>query len=78
MQEFRIRIRSFDEVKDFIRISTSQPFPVYIGNDRQMANSTSYMGLMSLDHTGDLLVQTDCSDSEFLNFRKQAARFLAE
>ena len=78
MQEFRIRIRSFDEVKDFIRISTSQPFPVYIGNDRQMVNSTSYMGLMSLDHTGDLLVQTDCSDSEFLDFRNQAARFLAE
>ena len=78
MQEFRIRIRSFDEVKEFIRISTSQPFPVYIGNDRQMVNSTSYMGLMSLDHTGDLLVQTNCSDCEFLNFRKQAARFLAE
>ena len=78
MQEVRIRIRSFDEVKDFIRISTSQPFPVYIGNDRQMVNSTSYMGLMSLDHTGDLLVQTDCSDSEFLDFRNQAARFLAE
>lgn len=78
MQEFRIRIRSFDEVKEFIRISTSQPFPVYIGNDRQMVNSTSYMGLMSLDHSGDLLVQTDCSDSEFLDFRKQAAQFLAE
>ena len=78
MQEFRIRIRSFDEVKDFIRISTSQPFPVYIGNDRQMVNSTSYMGLMSLDHTGDLLVQTDCSDSEFLDFRNQIARFLAK
>ena len=35
MQEFSIRLRSFSEVQDFIRISTAQPFHVRIGNDRQ-------------------------------------------
>ena len=78
MQEFRIRLRSFSEVRDFIQISTSQPFHVRIGNDHQMTNATSYMGLMSLDLTDALLVSCDCSDSEFLEFRRQSACFLAE
>jgi len=78
MQEFRIRIRSFEEIREFIRISTAQPFQVFIGNDRQTANATSYMGLVSLDHSGDLRVTSDCSDSEFQEFRRQSARFLAE
>ena len=78
MQEFRIRIRSFEEVREFIRISTAQPFRVLIGNDHQTANATSYMGLMSLDHSGELRVSFDCSDSEFQEFRRQSARLLAE
>jgi phosphotransferase system HPr-like phosphotransfer protein len=78
MQEFRIRIRSFEEVREFILISTAQPFRVLIGNDHQTANATSYMGLMSLDHSGELRVSFDCSDSEFQEFRRQSARFLAE
>lgn len=78
MQEFRIRLRSFAEVRDFIRISTAQPFHVRIGNDHQMTNATSYMGLLSLDLNDKLLVSCDCSDSEFQEFRQQSACFLAE
>ena len=78
MQEFRIRIRSFEEVKAFIQLSTSQPFTVYIGNHRQKANATSYMGLASLDLSRELLVSDECSDCDFQEFRRQSARFLAE
>ena len=78
MQEFRIRIRSFEEIKEFIRLSTSQPFTVYVGNQRQNANATSYMGLASLDLSRELLVSSECSDSDFQEFRRQSARFLAE
>ena len=78
MQEFRIRIRSFEEIKEFIRQSTSQPFTVYVGNQRQKANATSYMGLASLDLSRELLVSSECSDSDFQEFRRQSARFLAE
>ena len=78
MQEFRIRIRSFEEIKEFIRLYTSQPFTVYVGNQRQKANATSYMGLASLDLSRELLVSSECSDSDFQEFRRQSARFLAE
>ena len=78
MQEFSIRLRSFSDVQDFIRISTAQPFHVRIGNDHQTTNATSYMGLMSLDLNHKLLVSCDCSDSEFTEFRRQSACFLAE
>ena len=78
MQEFRIRICSFEDVKEFIRLSTAQPFAVYVGNQRQRANATSYMGLASLDLSRELLVSSECSDSDFQEFRRQSARFLAE
>ena len=78
MQEFRVRIRSFQEVQDFIRLATAQPFRVYLVNDHQVANATSYMGLASLDHSQCLWVRTECSESEHEAFRLQAAAFVAE
>ena len=48
--EFNIWIRSFQEVQEFIKLATVQPFRVFVGNDSQKANATSFMGLVSLDH----------------------------
>ena len=78
MQEFCVRLRSFQEVKDFVQLSTRQPFPVYLENDHQIVNATSYMGLVSLDHSNDLRVKAECSETEALAFRRQAARFAAK
>ena len=76
--EFNIRIRSFGDVQEFIRLATTQPFRVFLGNDYQSANATSYMGLVSLDHSHPLRVSADCGEEEFKRFRQQAARFFAE
>ena len=78
MQEFCVRLRSFQEVKDFVQLSTQQPFPVYLENDHQIVNATSYMGLVSLDHAHELRIKMDCSETEALSFRKQVARFAAK
>lgn len=76
--EFNIWIRSFQEVQEFIRLATVQPFRVFVGNDSQSANATSFMGLVSLDHRHPLRVSADCGEEEFKLFRQQAARFAAE
>ena len=76
--EFNIWIRSFQEVQDFIKLATVQPFRVFVGNDFQSANATSFMGLASLDHRHPLRVSADCGEEEFKLFRQQAARFAAE
>jgi len=76
--EFHIRIRSFQEVQDFIALATVQPFQVCVGNDYQSANATSFMGIVSLDHSRPLRVSANCREEDFLRFRQQAARFAAE
>ena len=76
--EFQIRIRSFQEVQEFVKIATVQPFRVFLGNDHQSANATSFMGVVSLDHRRPLRVSADCGAEEFARFREQAAPFWAE
>lgn len=76
--EFRIRICSFQEVQDFVKLATVQPFRVFLGNDYQSVNATSFMGIMSLDHRHPLRVSADCGEEEFAKFRQQAIQFAAE
>ena len=76
--EFHIRIRSFQEVQDFIKLATVQPFRVILGNDFQTANATSFMGVVSLDHRRPLRVTAECGEEEFKRFRQSVARFLAD
>ncbi len=76
--EFQIKLRSFRDVQEFIQIATVQPFRVWVGNENQKANATSFMGLVSLDHRRPLWVRADCDPDAFLRFRRDAARFAAE
>ncbi len=76
--EFHIRIRSFQELREFIALATAQPFRIRLGNEFQWANATSFMGVVSLDHRRPLLVSADCGEEEFALFRQQATRFAAE
>lgn len=76
--EFYIRIRSFQEAQDFVKLATVQPFRVFLGNDSQSANATSFIGILSLDHRHPLRVSADCSEKEFSIFRQQAAQFAAD
>ena len=78
MREFCIRIQSLQDVQDFVALATAQPFQIRLSNDYQSANATSIMALVSLDHRRPLHVSADCSDAEFAEFRRQAARFAAE
>ena len=76
--EFNIRIRTFQEAQEFIKLATVQPFRVNLGNEFQSANATSFMGVVSLDHRRPLRVSADCGEEEFARFRQLAARFWAE
>ena len=78
MQKFNIRIRSFQEVQEFINLATVQPFPVLVGNDVQQVNGKSFIGMVSLDHTRPLLVQADCDMPAVERFRSTVHKFLAE
>ena len=78
MQDFRVRLRSFQDVQAFVRLSAAQPFRIFLENDHQRVDATSYMGLVSLDHRDSLRVSSDCSEGQYKAFSLQAASFAAE
>ena len=69
MQEFSIKIHSFQQVRDFVSLATVQPFCVLVGNDRRRVNGKSFMGMFSLDYREPLMVRVDCKGEEFQQFR---------
>ena len=78
MQNFYIKLRSFQEVQEFISMATVQPFAVLVGNEAQQVNGKSFIGMVSLDYSRPLLVQADCDWQALENFRGVVHKFLAE
>ncbi|MBE6958222.1 MAG: hypothetical protein E7447_03595 [Ruminococcaceae bacterium] len=78
MQNFYIKLRSFQEVQEFISMATVQPFPVMVGNEVQQVNGKSFIGMVSLDHSRPLLVQADCEECALESFRNVVQKFLTE
>ena len=76
MFEFHIVLSSLQQVQDFVSLAMVQPFEVMVGNDHQLINGKSFMGLFSLNCQEPLQVTVRCSEEEFLRFRQDASRFL--
>mgnify|MGYP003317896631 CR=1 FL=1 len=77
MREFHIMIRSLQDVKDFVALSSAQPFPVIVGSDSQNINGKDFMGMFSLDYRYPQRVQVRCSEEEFASFLQAAQAFVA-
>ncbi len=77
MREFRIRFHSFRDVQEFVNLASAQDFPIIVGNDAYQVSATSFMGMFSLDYTGDLKVTVTCTDEQWAKFRPETERFLA-
>lgn len=77
MREFYISIHSFQQMRDFVKLTVDQPFEVTVGNDNQRIDGKDLMGMVSLDLSRPVRVRMHCSEEEFTHFRDHAARFLA-
>ncbi len=76
MKHFRIMIRSFADVQEFVALSSAQPFEIVLG-DGQQINGKSLMAVLGLNFRHPLLVSANCDDTQFASFQTAAARFLA-
>ena len=77
MREFEIRLRSVQDVQDFVALATTRPFPVLVSDDHHRVNGKSFMEMFCLNFSNRLIAAADCSDWEFDQFRNEAWRFLA-
>ena len=78
MKEFTIQIHSVQDVQAFVALSTSRPFPVWVGNEHHQVSGKSFMELCCLDYSRPLRAIADCSDEEFQSFLRDADRFLVK
>ena len=76
MREFDMVLNSLQQVQRFVSLAMIQPFEIMVGNDHQLINGKSFMGLFSLNCQEPLQVTVRCYEEEFLRFRQDASRFL--
>ncbi len=76
MREFKIRFRSFRDVQEFVNLASAQDFSITVGNDSYHVSATSFMGMFSLDYSGDLKVTVNCTDEQWERFSRETERFL--
>ena len=75
VQEFIIHLSSVRDVEDFVRISTAQPFPVYLDDGAHRVNGKSFMEMFCLVLTRPLRVTLECSDEQFRRFYDLTQRY---
>ena len=76
MREFKIVLRSVQEVQEFVTLATTRAFPVFICDGHHRVNGKSFMEMFCLDFTRPLTVTADCTGEEFETLRADALRFL--
>ena len=74
-KDFMIRLGSVRDVEEFVRISTAQPFPVYLDDGAHRVNGKSFMEMFCLVLTRPLRVTLECSDEQFRFFFEQTSRY---
>ena len=75
MKVFCIRLRSMEDVQEFVALANTQPFDVSVGNEYQNVNGKSFMGMFCLDQHLPQQVRVECSEEEFRRFYEAAERF---
>lgn len=78
MKEFEIRLRSVQDVQDFVALATSRKFLITVRDAHNKINAQSFMELFCLNFAQPLRVVADCTDAELEELIRDADRFLAK
>ena len=76
MKELYIRATSFADIRAISDLAAAEDYRIVITDGRRTVNAKSLMCIFSLKIDRPLLLQLDCSESDYESFRLKAARFL--
>ena len=77
MREFDIRLRSVQEVREFVDLATTKPFTIRVCDDHHCVDGKSFMEMFSLNFSNRLRVHSEGYDWEFDQLIQDAQRFMA-
>ena len=77
MAEYKIKLNSIADVKEFTAIANSRSFDIDLISGRYAVDAKSIMGIFSLDLTKTLTLAIHGSDEECKEFIEDAKKFMA-
>ena len=75
VKEIRVRLRSFQDVRELCTLAGSMPCEVQITDGKRTVNAKSIMCIFGLSIRRHLTLRLDCGEEDFEAFRQKAARF---
>ena len=76
MRQFTIRLRSFQDVQQFVTIAATLSFSITVGTPEYHVSATSFMGMFTLDYTRPLECTAACTDEQWEQFLATASRYV--
>ena len=78
MLEFAIRLKSVQDVQDFVALATSRSYLITVRDAYNKINAQSFMELFCLNFSRPLRVVADCTEAELEQLAHDADRFLVK
>ncbi len=75
MKEYKVKLDSIDDVKEFVALTNKCPFEVDLISGRYAVDAKSIMGIFSLDLSKALKLAVHADDNEADEFMEEAKRF---
>lgn len=76
MKEYKIKLSSIGDVKDFVAITNDCPFEIDVVSGRYAVDAKSIMGIFSLDLEKTLTVTVHGDEKQCEDFADEAKKFM--
>ena len=77
MKEFRVKLSSFEDVKQFVALTTKRPYSIHVVSDDKLTNAKSLIGFFSMDLSAPVTVRVEDDAADMDAFLQDIGRFLA-
>ena len=76
MLEFAVKLRSVQDVQDFVSVATTRPYQITVRDEHNKISADSFMELFCLNFSHPLRVVCDCTEAELNTLKQDLARFV--
>ncbi len=75
MREFQVKLSSFDEVRQFVSLTTRQSYPIHVAVGDDLTNAKSLIGFFTMDLSKPVSVRIEDDQADITPFLTAIAPF---
>lgn len=75
MREFRVKLSSFDEVRQFVSLTTRHPYPIHVAVGDDLTNAKSLIGFFTMDLSKPVSVRIEDDEADIAPFLQEIEPF---